>query len=65
MDVSTQKGKIEYYNSKGENSVMTCSLTAQNFKIVAYKIKFEGNFNNDDTELTGKWSLEKENGRCD
>jgi len=62
LDNSTQKGKMHYYNSKNESGVMTCSLIAHNFKIVGDKIKFEGIINDDDTELTGKWFLEEENG---
>jgi len=63
LDGSSQKGKMQYYNSKGESGIMTCSLTDQDFQITGDKIKFEGIINNGNTELKGKWFLEEENGR--
>lgn len=63
LDGSIQKGKMQYYNSKAESGVMSCFLMANNFEIVGDKIKFGGNINDDNTELTGKWLLQEESGK--
>ena len=61
LDCSAEKGKMEYYNSKGESGVMTSFLINNNFKINGDKIKFEGTINEENTELTGRWLLQTGN----
>ena len=61
LDNSIDKGKLQYYNSKGESGVMTSSLTKNNFKIKGDRIKFEGTLNDENTRLVGKWYLQADN----
>lgn len=57
-DSFTESVKMEYFNSKGENGVMTSSLANNNFKIQGDKIKFEGYINDENSNLVGKWYLQ-------
>lgn len=58
LDGAGQTGKMQYYNSKGESGVMTCSLTGNSFKIKGDKIKFKGTIDYENTKLFGKWFLQ-------
>ncbi len=60
VDQSNGKGKMYYYNSKGERGVMTASLAENNFLIEGDKIKFEGVLHDDDTKVIGKWYMQTE-----
>ena len=55
---ATEKAKMQYFNSKGENGMMTSSIKEDNYKINGEKIKFEGIFINKNKQLIGKWYLE-------
>ncbi|OMQ13038.1 hypothetical protein [[Flexibacter] sp. ATCC 35103] len=57
---STERAKMQYYNSKGENGSMTGYLSKNIFKIRNSTMRFEGKFNEESTELIGKWFI-KEN----
>ncbi len=61
LDSSNEKGRMQYYNSKGESGVMTSSLTENDFKIKGEKIKFEGTIDDENTKLVGKWYLQADN----
>ena len=63
LENSNDKAKMTYYNSKGENGVMTSSIIENKYKIDGDKIKFEGDFDNENTKLIGKWYLQTENGK--
>jgi hypothetical protein len=54
------RAKMQYYNSKGQSGSMTGYLTRNIFKIRSSDMRFEGKFNEESTELIGKWFL-KEN----
>ena len=54
LDNSIEKGKLQYYNSKGESGVMTSSLAKNNFQIKGDKIKFEGTINDENTRVGWK-----------
>ena len=60
IDNSTEKAKMQFYNSKGESGSMTSSLIKNNFKIEGDKIKFEGTIDDDNAEIVGKWFLQVE-----
>lgn len=62
LDNSNEKGKMQYYNSKGESGFMTSSLIKNEFKIRGDTIKFEGNINDENTSLVGKWFLHADKG---
>ena len=55
---ATEKAKMQYFNSKGENGMMTSSIKEDNYRIKGDKIKFEGIFINKNTQLIGKWYLQ-------
>ncbi|KQB42675.1 hypothetical protein [Flavobacterium aquidurense] len=57
---TTKRAKMQYYNTKGKSGSMTGYLTKNIFKIRSTTMKFEGKFNDESTELIGKWFL-KEN----
>lgn len=57
---SIQRAKMQYYTSKGEKGSMTGYLTKNIFKIRSSTMRFEGKFNEESTEIIGKWFI-KEN----
>jgi hypothetical protein len=56
---SKERAKMKYYNSKGESGSMTSYLVKNVFKIKSSTMKFEGKFNDENTELIGKWFLKE------
>jgi len=56
---SKERAKMQYYNSKGESGSMTSYLVKNVFKIKSSTMKFEGKFNDENTELIGKWFLKE------
>jgi len=56
---SKERAKIQYYNSKGESGSMTSYLVKNVFKIKSSTMKFEGKFNDENTELIGKWFVKE------
>ena len=56
---SKERAKMQYYNSKGERGSMTSYLVKNVFKIKSSTMKFEGKFNDENTELIGKWFVKE------
>ena len=56
---SKERVKIQYHNSKGESGSMTSYLVKNVFKIKSSTMKFEGKFNDENTELIGKWFVKE------
>ena len=56
---SKERAKMQYYNSKGESGSMTSYLVKNVFKIKSSTMKFEGKFNDENTELIGKWFIKE------
>jgi len=56
---SKERAKMQYYNSKGESGSMTSYLVKNVFKIKSSTMKFEGKFNDENTELIGKWFVKE------
>lgn len=56
---SKERAKMQYYNSKGESGSMTSYLVKNVFKIKSSTMKFEGKFNDENTELIGKWFMKE------
>src|SRR6187551_235054 len=63
LDNSTEKARMQFYDSKGESGSMTSSIIENNFKIEGDKIKFEGTIDNENSEIVGKWFLQGENNK--
>lgn len=61
LDGSDNKGKMHYFNSKGENGFMTSSLVENNFNIEGESLKFEGTIDNENTQVVGKWYSQTKN----
>jgi len=59
LNNSKERAKMQYYNSKGERGSMTSCLVKNVFKIKSSTMKFEGKFNDENTELIGKWFLKE------
>lgn len=59
LNNSKERAKMQYYNSKGERGSMTSYLVKNVFKIKSSTMKFEGKFNDENTELIGKWFLKE------
>jgi hypothetical protein len=60
LDSSSEKAIMKYFNSKGENGVMTSQINENDFQINGDKIKFAGKINDKNTELVGKWFRQSE-----
>lgn len=54
-----ERAKMQYYNSKGESGSMASYLSKNVFKIKISTMKFEGKFNDENTELIGKWFVKE------
>ncbi|MBX2923765.1 MAG: hypothetical protein KF746_16295 [Chitinophagaceae bacterium] len=61
LDETTNKVKMQYFNSKGESGIMTGELTNNNFKIEGEGIKFSGMINSENSTIVGKWYLQTNN----
>lgn len=59
LNNSKVRAKMQYYNSKGESGSMTSYLVKNVFKIKSSTMKFEGKFNDENTELIGKWFVKE------
>lgn len=59
LNNSKERAKMQYYNSKGESGSMTSYLVKNVFKIKSSTMKFEGKFNDENTELIGKWFVKE------
>jgi hypothetical protein len=62
LDASSEKAKMHYFNSKGEEGIMTSSITENEFNIEGKDLKFAGIINAENTLITGKWYIQSENG---
>lgn len=54
---TSNKAKMQYFNSKGESGIMTSEITNNDFHIHGDGIKFSGTINDSSSELIGKWFL--------
>ena len=55
---TTDKAKMQYFNSKGESGIMTSEITDNGFRINGDGIKFSGTINDQNSEVVGKWFLQ-------
>lgn len=59
-DHSGPKANMQYFNSKGEEGVMTGSIINNEFNIESETLKFSGTINSQNTLITGKWYRQTE-----
>ena len=62
LDTSLDRVKMHYFDSKGEEGIMTGSITNNEFTIQGNNLKFEGIINDKNTLIIGKWYALSENG---
>ena len=62
LNNSVDSAKMQYFNSKGEDGIMTSSIINTEFTIEGKGLKFSGKINDDNTLITGKWLTLTENG---
>ncbi|OXB04494.1 DUF1579 family protein [Flavobacterium pectinovorum] len=59
---SMDKAKTQYFDSKGEDGIMTSSLVKNEFNIEGKNLKFTGNINDHSTLITGNWYAQTQDG---
>jgi hypothetical protein len=62
LENSVDKARTQYFDSKGEDGIMTTSLLKNEFNIEGENLKFKGNINDQSTLITGNWYTQAENG---
>lgn len=62
LENTVDKAKTQYFDSKGEDGIMTTSLLKNEFNIEGKNLKFIGNINDQNTLITGNWYTQSENG---
>lgn len=55
---TTDKAKMQYFNSKGESGLMTSEIINNDFQINGDGIKFSGTINDENSEVIGNWFLQ-------
>ena len=55
LDNAPDKASMQYFNSKGEDGVMTSSVINNDFNIEGKGLMFKGTINTDNTAIIGKW----------
>jgi hypothetical protein len=60
LDDSEDKAQMHYFNTKAESGTMSGQIIDNEFLINGDGIKFAGIINNGNTEVAGKWFLQKE-----
>lgn len=61
LDNSSDKAKMQYFNTKGEDGIMWGSIINNEFKIEGNGLKFNGTVNEENTKISGKWYIQTEN----
>ncbi|MCY1456238.1 hypothetical protein D9M71_734420 [compost metagenome] len=61
LDESDDRAKMQHFNSNGETGIMIGSLVKNDFNIQGKDLKFKGEINSENTLITGKWYIRKEN----
>jgi hypothetical protein len=61
LNDSLENAKMQYFNSKGEDGIMTSSIINNEFNIEGKDLKFSGKINDDNSLITGKWLTQTEN----
>ena len=61
LDNSPDKAKMQYFNTKAEDGIMTSSIINNEFRIEGKGLMFNGTINDENTKITGKWSSRTEN----
>jgi hypothetical protein len=61
LDNSIDKAIMQYFNSKGEDGIMRCSIISNEFKIEGNGLKFNGTINEENTLISGKWYIRNQN----
>lgn len=56
----SDKAKMQYFNTKGEEGIMWGSILNNEFNIAGNELKFIGTFNNENTRISGKWFMQAE-----
>jgi len=62
LDNSFDQAKMHFFNSKGEEGVMTSSIINNEFKIAGKDLKFDGIINDENTKIIGEWFIGTDNG---
>ena len=62
LDTSLDRVKMHYFDSKGEEGIMTGWITNNEFTINGNNLKFEGIINDKNTLISGKWYALSKNG---
>lgn len=61
LENSSDKAKMQYFNTKGEEGIMWSSIFNNEFKIEGNGLKFKGTINEENTRISGKWYIQAEN----
>lgn len=62
LDDSGRHATMHYFNSKGENGQMLGSIINSGFKIEGEGLRFNGTIKEENTKISGKWSIRTETG---
>lgn len=52
---------MQYFNTKGEDGIMTSTIQNNEFKIEGKGLKFNGTINDANTKIAGKWYRKMQN----
>lgn len=55
LSASIETAEMHYFNSKGEDGVMTGFIVNHEFRIEGTGLRFRGIINEENTEISGKW----------
>lgn len=61
LENSSDRAKMQYFNTKGEDGIMWSSISNNEFKIEGNGLKFSGTINEENTRISGKWCIQGEN----
>lgn len=61
LDITLNESKMQYFNSKGEEGIMKCSINDKELKIEGTGLKFSGLFDEENTKINGKWYIKTNN----
>lgn len=61
LDNASDQAKMHYFNSKGEDGMMTGTILGNEFSIEGSGLRFNGLINQGNTTINGKWYLQTEN----
>lgn len=63
LDHASDRAIMQYFNAKGEEGEMLSTIINNEFKIEGTGLKFNGTINEENSEISGKWYMQAENGK--